>query len=305
MPECRLVFRARWRKIVPVSNAGMTRRLPESAAHMKRRSCTALFASLALALCMPPLASAACSRRINVPVSPIGLSVIVRGQEVSGVFPELLTKLGVGEDCAFTWSVVPRARLEVMFEQGQADLLIAATHSDRRDKFGLFIPLVSSRATLVAMKSERAPLHTMDQLLAHRELRVALVRGFDYGEPYLALSRKLAEQGRLSLQPDPLSVARLLAAGLVDVTIMPPSAIVGAVKGDARVEGMVGRLSIEPLEELPWNKSGVYISNKSLGKDDRAALEQFLTAAGKRGALWEAYQLYYPAAILAESTRPL
>jgi polar amino acid transport system substrate-binding protein len=250
-------------------------------------------------------AFAACSRPLKVPVSPIGLSVVVKGQDVSGVFPELLASLGGKAGCRFTWSVVPRARLELMFEQGQADMLVAATQSARRDQFGLFIPLVNSRATLVTVGPKRAPIATMDQLLARRELRVALVRGFDYGPDYLDLVKKLAAQGRLILEPDPTAVARLMQAGIVDATIMPPTAIIGAAQGDPRLDGLAARLHSEALDELPWRKSGVYLSNAALSIEDRAALEQWLSQAGKSGALWKAYQRYYPPALLAESTRPL
>jgi polar amino acid transport system substrate-binding protein len=262
-------------------------------------------AILSLVLAIPLGAAAACSRPLNVPVSPLGLSVVVKGGAVSGVFPELLASLGAKAGCQFVWSVVPRARLEVMFEQGNADLLVAATHSRRRDQFGLFIPMVSSRATLITLGGKRAPISTMDELLNKTTMRVGLVRGFDYGPDYLDLAKKLAARGRLVLEADPLSVARLLHAGIVDATIMPPTAVVGAIQGDPRVDDMVQRLVSEPLEELPWGKSGVYLSGSALSPADRAELEQWLTAAGRSGALWRAYQRTYPAALLADSTRPL
>ncbi len=264
-----------------------------------------LLTLLMASACLPLAAGAGCSRPINVPVAPIGMSVTVKGQDVGGVFPELLNRLGAAAGCQFKWTVVPRARLEAMFELGSADLIVAATHSERRDQLGLFIPMITSRATLVGLAGARPPLHSMAQLLAQKQLRVALVRGYDYGPAYLELSRQLAEQGRLMLEPDPVSVARLLQGGMVDVTILPPSALIGAIKTDSRVEGLAGRLRVEPLDELPWSKSGVYLSNKSLAPADRALLEQMLAEAGKSGALWDAYKRYYSPEILNDSTRPL
>lgn len=250
-----------------------------------------------------PDARAACSRPIVAPAAPIGLSVVVRGDQVSGIFPDFLNAVAARAGCAIVWPVVPRARIEAMFENGSADMLIAAIRSEQRDRSGLFVPLLETRPTLVSLAGARPAIASMEQLLARRELRVALVRGFDYGDAYRGLSAKLAAQGRLYLEPDPLSVARLLHGGMADVTIMPPTAVLGAIRGDPRVEGMAARLRSEPLKELPWLSSGIYLSARSLGAGDRRALEKALIAARKSGALMQAYRRHYPSAMLAESTR--
>lgn len=259
---------------------------------------------LALLLLASP-AWGACSRPINVPVSPLGVSVIVNGTKVGGVFPELLEQLGAKAGCQFVWSVVPRIRAEMMFEDGKADLLVAATRSDKRDQSGLFVPLVASRASLVSVERRQAPLASMAQLLAQSKVRVALVRGYDYGPAYRELTRALAQQKRLFLEPDALSVARLLDAGMADVTILPTTAVVGAIATDARVAGLRGRLRFEALEELPWSKGGIYISTNSLTEGDRNTLEQALVGAARSGALYEGYLRYFSATVVAHSTRPL
>ena len=256
-------------------------------------------------LLMAPAAWGGCSRPINVPVSPLGVSVIVHGTKVSGAFPELLEQLGAKAGCQFVWSVVPRIRGEMMFEDGKADLLVAATRSDKRDQSGLFVPLVATRASLVSVEKRQAPIASMAQLLAQPNVRVALVRGYDYGPAYRELARTLAQQKRLFLEPDALSVARLLDAGMADVTILPTTAVVGAIATDARVAGLQGRLRFEALEELPWSKGGMYISTKSLTEGDRNTLEQALVDAARSGALYEAYLRYFSAAVLAHSTRRL
>ena len=260
-------------------------------------------ALLLLALAAP--AWGACTRAITVPVSPVGMSVIVHGSAVSGAFPELLERLGEKAGCQFVWSVVPRIRLEMMFEEGRADLLLAATRSDKRDQSGLFVPLVATRASLISVEKQQAPVNSLAQLLERPHLRVAVVRGYDYGPAYQEVSRKLAEQKRLYLEPDALSIARLLAGGMADATILPTTSIVGAIALDERVAGLSGHLRFEPLEELPWSRGGIYISNKSLPPADRAALEQMLLAASHSGALYQAYLKYFSPAVLAGSTRPL
>ena len=256
-------------------------------------------------LVLPALAQAAvCTRPFSVPMSPTGLSVAVSGRSVGGVYPELLRAISTRSGCAFTFSVVPRARQEALFEAGQADLLLPATHTGRRDQLGYFVPLIANRPAAISLDATRPPLHSIRELLEHKELRVALVRGYDYGEAYAALVKSLTAQHRIMLEADPMGVARLLHAGYADLTIMAPNILAGAVRGDARVAAMYAKLRIEPLDELPWSESGVYISKKAVTAEDRATLENLLGGAAKSGAVWEAFKRYYAPDILSGSIRP-
>ncbi|MFH7044400.1 substrate-binding periplasmic protein [Paucibacter sp. JuS9] len=253
-------------------------------------------------LCLPMLAWGECSRPLKVPVSPIGLSVTVDGETIGGVYPDVLR--GLGDACRFEFSSVPRARLELMFEAGQADLLIPATRTPRRDELGLFVPMVRSRATLISLlDKDRPALRSLDELLRRRELRVVLVRGFDYGEAYLAMARELGSQARLVQAVDPLEAARMLSMGMADLTVMSPSIIAGAIHNDSRYKPLLAKLRIESVEEMPWGESGAYLS-KSLPGADRAMLRDMLEKSTRSGEVWKTFQRYYPANVLVDGLRP-
>jgi polar amino acid transport system substrate-binding protein len=262
-----------------------------------------------LVLALTALASAGahagCSRVIQVPVAAIGLSVLVNGDSITGIYPDLLRGLTDKEGCSFSLSAVPRARLEVMFETGRADLLIPATKTPKRDALGTFIGLVQNRPLLLSLQSRRPTITSVRELLEQPALKVALVRGFDYGQAYQDMLNVLSQQGRLILEVDALSVARLLKAGTVDVTIMAPTILAGAVQGDERVQDMVDKLRMETLEELPWGSSGVYLSNSSLSPQDKSALQDALERAARSGDVWKSFQRYYSPAVLKSGIRPL
>ncbi len=247
---------------------------------------------------------ATCSRPINVPVAVIGRSVMVNGDNIDGVYPEILRNLGEKEACRFVFTLVPRARLELLFESGRADLLIPASRTSKRDENGIFIPMIYSRATLISLNSNRTVITSAQELLSRKELKVALVRGFDYGVAYQDIVKELGRQGRLYLDADPLSVARLLKAGVADVTIMAPSILAGVIMDDARVQDMLDKLRFEPIPELPWGDSGVYVSKKSLSLEEQATLKDMLEQVTKSGAVWKGFQHYYPDHVLKESIRP-
>jgi polar amino acid transport system substrate-binding protein len=248
-------------------------------------------------------AAAACERPFSVPVAPTGLSVTVHGETVGGIYPDLLRGVSAKSDCKFTFSVVPRARQEAMFEAGKSHLLLPAVRTPRRDQHGYFVPVIGTRATLLSVDGQRAPVRSIRELLARKELRVVLVRGFDYGTAYLDMVSQLSAQGRLLLEKDGAAVARVLDAGFADVTLMAPTVFASAIADDKRFAWMVPKLRIEPLDELPWGESGIYISKQTVSADDRAALQNLLTGAVKSGAVYESLKRHYPPAVLAGGVR--
>lgn len=263
-----------------------------------------LLALLALLALPAAQAGAQCSREIAVPVAPIGVSITVSGGEVAGIYPDLLRAAAQKAGCQLVFSGVPRARQEVLFEMGKADLLLPATRTAARDQVGTFIPLIGHRATLISVANGRPALTSAQDLLQRQELRVAVVRGFDYGEPYQALIKELARQGRLFQEVDTAAVARLMQSGAIDVTIMGPTTLAGAIMRDPRLAGMLDRLRVEPIPELPWSESGIYVSRRSLKPEDQAAMLDIMERVAKSNAVMEAFQRVHRPAILAESVRP-
>ena len=261
--------------------------------------------TIGLVALMPLLSYAACSRAILVPVASTGQSVIIEGNTIKGIYPDLLRSVSDKEGCTFNFTAVPRARLELLFETGRADVLIPASKTPKRDTHGVFVPLIQNRAMLISLQSNRAPIGSAQELLEQSNLKIVLVRGFDYGPAYQELVAALEKQGRLILEVDGLSVARLLKAGTVDATIMAPSIVAGAMQDDDRVRDLITSLRFESLRELPWGTSGAYISNRSLSTEDKAALQVALERAARSGVVWKGFQQYYPPAVLQGSIRPL
>ena len=162
----------------------------------------------------------------------------------------------------------------------------------------------SSRATVIGIDSKRPVFTTVADVLERKDVRVILVRGFDYGQQYQDMVETLQKQNRLVLETDPLGVARVLKSNPNDITIIAPVVFFGAIQNDPRVSDMLDKIRIEPLAELPWNDNGLYISKTSLSKEDAATLLALLNRPTVATAVWKSFQNYYPAAVLKESIRP-
>lgn len=262
--------------------------------------------AIATGLSAVPAAHAHCNRPVQVPVSATGHSVLIKGNSISGIYPDMLRALGAKEKCRFVFTEVPRARLEKLFETGKADMIVASTRSVRRDEFGVFIPMVRSRATLIALDdAERTPFKTTQELLGSKDTRLVVVRGYDYGSAYFALIEAMGKDNRLLMESDPSAVARLMKAHPGNVTIMVPTIFYTAVQEDPRLVDQLDRLRVEPLDDIPWGESGVYLSKSSLEPALFQFLQTSLLRAGQSATVHKGFLAHYPTALLKDSIKPL
>lgn len=244
-----------------------------------------------------------CSRPLRVPVAAVGASVTVGKGQVGGAYPSLLRKLGEGAGCRFEFEAMPRARVEQLFERGRADLLVPASRSDARDGFGEFVPLVQSRAAAVALSAPRAPVTSLQDLLSRTGLRVVVVRGFHFGTAYKDAVTELQRQGRLVLEPDLNALARALQAGMADLALLTPAMLFTAIEGEPRLQGLRERLRVEPLDDMGWSDSGLYLSTQSLSTSERELLRRLLEQARSNGSIWKTLIEHYPPGSLEGAMR--
>lgn len=248
---------------------------------------------------------ASCSRPLAVPMSPIGLSVSFEDDRSAGVYPTLLREMSPATGCDFQVQRVPRARLQRMFETGQADLLIPASFSPTRDRDGEFVPLIQVRASLMTLSGDRPLPRSLAELLAQRDYRLAVVRGFSFGPAYDNAVAVLRAQKRLLEEADATGVARALREGLAQGTVMTASILIGTLVQDADLTPLLKQVRVEALEELGWSESGVYLSRHSLSEPDRRRLRQAFQQQAKAGRVWQLFNDTHPPGSLGGSIRPL
>ncbi|MBY0378357.1 MAG: hypothetical protein K2Q33_07335 [Gammaproteobacteria bacterium] len=231
--------------------------------------------------------------------------MIANGAQYTGIIPEFLQQIEQKTHCHFAYSLVPKNRQEILFESAQADLLITAVKTERRDRFGIFVPLIQLRATLISVADKHAPILHFKDLFLRSHVRLVVVRGYDYGTGYQKILDALAAQGRLSIEPDPLSVARMIKANPQYMTIMSPTIFSGLLQRELIVADLGGKMRYDMLDELPWMESGIYISKLTLSASEQTLLKSSMDKLAQTDLIWKAYQRYYPVEVLKIGLRPL
>ncbi|MFZ6690078.1 substrate-binding periplasmic protein [Undibacterium sp. SXout11W] len=247
---------------------------------------------------------ARCSRPVSVAFSLSGFQVALKDQVLLGVYPDVLKRISSKDGCEFTFSVVPRARQELMFKNGQTDLMIPAIRTTRRDESGIFVRLVYSRATLISIHSDWPAISSSQELLNAKSMRVVVVRGYDYGDEYVRILQELKKQSRLVYEADPVSAARTLKSGAAQYALMLPCILFGEIKNDPRVSDLVSKLHYDTISEIPWMESGVYLSRKSLSNADRNYLKALFENTANSALVWKLFQNYYGPEVLNLGLRP-
>lgn len=261
--------------------------------------------SMAWLVALAGTAQANCTRPLAVPMAPIGLSVSFDDDRTSGVYPTLLREMSAGTGCEFQVQRVPRARLQKMFETGQADLLLPASASPARDQDGEFVPLIQVRASLMTISRERPVPRSLAELLAQSDYKLAVVRGFSFGSAYDNTIAVLRAQKRLVEESDATGVARALRQGLAHGTVMTASILIGTLVQDADLAPLVKQVRADALEELGWSESGVYLSRHSLNEAERRRLRAAFQQQAKAGRVWQLFNDTHPPGSLGGSIRPL
>ena len=249
-------------------------------------------------------AQASCTRPINVPMAPIGLSVSFEDGRAQGIYPTLLREVAASAQCQLDIHRVPRARLQTMFDAGQADMLIPASATPARDAMAEFVPLIQVRVSLLTLDEGPVP-RSLAELLAQPDYRLAVVRGFSFGAAYDSTIATLRQRQRLIEETDPVGVARALRQGLAQASVMAASILVGTMVIEPELTPLLKRLRVEPLEELGWSASGLYLSRRSLSEADRRTLRQAFSQVARSGRIWQLFNELHPPGSLGVSIRPL
>ncbi|WP_157314786.1 hypothetical protein [Chitinibacter sp. GC72] len=260
-----------------------------------RRSALKYFSLIALWAILFPPDLQACSRTIQVGVSPITQSLIVSKEQVQGgIYIDALREVSRKTGCKFDFIEAPFVRSLHMFGVShEVDLIPIAIQRTQLDQAGDFIPIVKSRIALITYGSAHTdPINAMER----GELKINIVRGAPYASSaYIELIQRLRQQGALEDVAEPNIIARKLQAGRIHAAIMPPTTFYQAML-ENRLDPKLVQITL--LTQIPPVLAGAYLSKTRLVPADHALLHTALSRQFQSPAFWQQYKNTYPDWIL-------
>lgn len=237
---------------------------------------------LLLDLSLIPSATAACSRALRVPVEdwpPYAYRDV--GKQPAGLDIELLQAVAREAGCVLQFHFdIPRKRRLLMFQQGELDLLIAASITAERRAYAYFTRPYRDEVVAALIRAEDATslnLVSLEQLLQKRIALVVPNAGW-YGDAYARLLPAFEAAGLITRYEDYAQGVRQLAAGRGKVLIGDYEALL--------VAGKAGQLSLTTLPfDINRNPVHFMLSRASLGAADLASLDRAILSLVRRGEL--------------------
>ncbi len=136
-----------------------------------------------------------------------------------GIDEDILQELVKRSNCAFSISVLPRARSWYELEAGSLDMLASGVPTAERDKYAWFAPYLADKKFVLLGPKVPPHINTMDQFIASSKLMMGGVRSFKYSPMYDALTERLGATDRMEQVGDIDTLYRMFAHG----ASMPPS----------------------------------------------------------------------------------
>jgi polar amino acid transport system substrate-binding protein len=239
-------------------------------------------------------AHAGCSRPIVVPAAPAGKFMMTNEQtlEVSGVYPDLLRSSGKKIGCDFHFVVVPRVRLNMMFEKGTGQLIIPSTQTPERDLLGEFVLLFYGTPVIISARPD-LKIRTIADIKNYPKLRVNVVRGYNWGASYQVAVKQLSDSGMVEDVVDASTVIKKMQVGHADITIMTAEIFYGNLSNLGLLETFAKNIRYIKTPDFQPTFTGVYLSY-SLSSADRGQLKSMLQNWLSSKALWSALQAALP-----------
>ena len=278
---------------------------------MFQRNSRFIFIALCIGLCLTSYAAFAnCSRIINVPLSAENTSnkstnTEVKHGDFNKVIMPLMDSFGKKYGCQFAYTNMPKTRQELLFRNGESDILFLAAKSSKRDEVGLLIPFFQIKPAIISNKKFTSESMSLKRIREDKKIKLILVSGYDYGDRYREFIRAIEKDNRVSYEADAFSLVRMMSYKSNVVSIISPSIIEDVLKNEQIFNSLIGNIQYDEIVEFPWTDVGIYISKISLLENDFKHLKRHLPMITSREQIWKWIQSRYSKEVLTVAFRQM
>ncbi|UTH76225.1 ABC transporter substrate-binding protein [Chromobacterium sp. IIBBL 290-4] len=206
-----------------------------------------------------------------------------------GIDADVIDELARRGGYVFLRQDMPRARIWSQLAGGKLAMATSGVETAERGRFAEFIPYIAQSNRALTLDG-RYP--TPASLLADPAARVAVVRGFAYGNPYDGLIARLRARGAVTEVPDTQSLFLMLARGHAQLVISIPVFYLKYLKEN----GLEERVRIYDWQTQQPPVLGCLVLSKTLlAATERAQLRKLVAQMKQDGTLRRIFSRYLPA----------
>lgn len=141
----------------------------------------------------------------------------------SGIDKDILDALSLRTNCQFKLRIESQARLWTQMRDGSLDMSTSGIKTAEREKWAVSIPYFSARNYALLNNSLSAAEQTAHGFIANKNLKIAIIKGFQHGKRYNEFIETLAKQGRVYEVADFASLLKLFNGKRVQCILLIPT----------------------------------------------------------------------------------
>jgi polar amino acid transport system substrate-binding protein len=231
-------------------------------------------------------------RAVDCKGKPITLAYYQMGgfqHDGKGLDVDLMRELEKTTGCKFSYTVLPRATIWKMLEEGTLMMATSGIPTPERERFAIFSVYTRQKNVLLLHNSVPPHVQTMDEFVSDTHLRFCMVRSFRHGAYYDNLTPIMEKQGRVSYVEDQPQLFKALTTHACDGILAFPINFNKFLReydmlGKVRMSKYVGMDKATPL--------GLVFSRAHFTEEDVKAWDAHIYQLRKSGKLFRLHLPY-------------
>jgi len=224
-----------------------------------------------------------CSRPLSLALHDHGL--LFSAATGAGIDKDVADELIRRSGCKVHVSLLPRARIWQLIENGALDFSLSGISTPERDKFAAFAWYFSNKYYLLVRRD--AQVSNLDDFARNQGLQLGVIRSFRYSDSANRLVDTMAEQRRLTQSSGLPALFTALLAGQVQGMIIEPFDEPAIALAQLREATQVIEFGDPPVPH------GLIMSRQSLSEAEQRKWRDLVMTLRRDGTVQRIFEKYF------------
>lgn len=224
-----------------------------------------------------------CSRPLSLALHDHGL--LYSADTDTGIDKDVADELIRRSGCKVHVSLLPRARIWQLIENGALDFSLSGISTPQREKFAAFAWYFSNKYYLLVRRD--AKVASLDDFERNKGLQLGVIRSFRYSDSANRLVDSMAEQRRLTQSSGLPALFTALLAGQVQAMIIEPFDEPAIALARLREATQVIEFGDRPVPH------GLIMSRQSLPDSEQRKWRGLVEAMRRDGTMQRIFEKYF------------